>query len=536
MTPRSSRSAPAADPAAAPAAPSSPSHGLAATLAAGARAARPAARAQRRRRRPRARGPTAAEPSSRRRPRRPQDRAPIGRHPRRRVAGGVPGRGAREVFGDDWEPQLARLPGLPAPPADRRLRRRRVRLRPGDHRAVLMAALRPIAEKWFRIEVRGVENIPTEGGALVVSNHSGTVPVDGLMTMVIDPRPHRPVPAPARRRPGLPDAVRQQPWPARAAPPWPATRTPSGCWRRRAGRGLARGLQGHRQAVHRALQAPALRSRRLRRRRRCAPASRSCRCRWSAPRRSTRWSATSRRWPGCSACPTSRSRRSSRWLGPLGLVPLPSKWLLEFGEPIRTDEFDAGAADDPMLVFNVTDQVRETIQQTLYSLLMQRAVGLPLRRGPASGCAVADGRRSGGRSAVDARRCRLPTAVDGVAERRRPPVAGLTDGVEQVGRGVGDRRGHVGLVSVGQPVGEVLDGVLDVAAVGDWVVSPGSSGVEVPGSVDARRRQLTGGPGVARAAVGPCSAGRGRAASARRDQPGVDRRLGRLDEHARAST
>ena len=60
------------------------------------------------------------------------------------------------------------------------------------------------------------------------------------------------------------------------------------------------------------------------------------------------------------------------WLGPLGLVPLPSKWLMEFGEPIRTDELDEGAADDPMLVFNVTDQVRETIQQTLYTLLRQR--------------------------------------------------------------------------------------------------------------------------------------------------------------------
>jgi hypothetical protein len=54
------------------------------------------------------------------------------------------------------------------------------------------------------------------------------------------------------------------------------------------------------------------------------------------------------------------------------MVPLPSKWLIEFGEPIRTDSYDEGAADDPMLVFNVTDQVRETIQQTLYTLLMQR--------------------------------------------------------------------------------------------------------------------------------------------------------------------
>jgi 1-acyl-sn-glycerol-3-phosphate acyltransferase len=59
-------------------------------------------------------------------------------------------------------------------------------------------------------------------------------------------------------------------------------------------------------------------------------------------------------------------------LGPLGLVPLPSKWLLEFGEPIRTDDYESGAADDPMLVFDVTDQVRETIQQTLYRLLMDR--------------------------------------------------------------------------------------------------------------------------------------------------------------------
>jgi 1-acyl-sn-glycerol-3-phosphate acyltransferase len=59
-------------------------------------------------------------------------------------------------------------------------------------------------------------------------------------------------------------------------------------------------------------------------------------------------------------------------LGPLGMVPLPSKWLIEFGEPIRTDAFAGDAADDPMVVFNLTDQVRETIQETLYSLLMRR--------------------------------------------------------------------------------------------------------------------------------------------------------------------
>jgi hypothetical protein len=59
-------------------------------------------------------------------------------------------------------------------------------------------------------------------------------------------------------------------------------------------------------------------------------------------------------------------------LGPLGLIPLPSKWIIEFGAPIETASHGSGAADDPMLVFDLTDQVRETIQQTLYSLLMQR--------------------------------------------------------------------------------------------------------------------------------------------------------------------
>ena len=54
------------------------------------------------------------------------------------------------------------------------------------------------------------------------------------------------------------------------------------------------------------------------------------------------------------------------------MIPLPSKWIIQFGDAITTDELGPGAADDPMIVFNITDQVRETIQQTLYRLLMQR--------------------------------------------------------------------------------------------------------------------------------------------------------------------
>ena len=59
-------------------------------------------------------------------------------------------------------------------------------------------------------------------------------------------------------------------------------------------------------------------------------------------------------------------------LGPLGAIPLPSKWYIEFGEPIRTDEYASAASDDPMVVFELTDHVRETIQQSLYKLLVKR--------------------------------------------------------------------------------------------------------------------------------------------------------------------
>jgi 1-acyl-sn-glycerol-3-phosphate acyltransferase len=37
----------------------------------------------------------------------------------------------------------------------------------------LIGTLRPLVKRWFRAEVRNVENVPRAGGALVVSNHSG---------------------------------------------------------------------------------------------------------------------------------------------------------------------------------------------------------------------------------------------------------------------------------------------------------------------------------------------------------------------------
>jgi 1-acyl-sn-glycerol-3-phosphate acyltransferase len=34
---------------------------------------------------------------------------------------------------------------------------------------------------WFRVEVDGIENVPDEGGALLLANHAGAIPPDGAM-------------------------------------------------------------------------------------------------------------------------------------------------------------------------------------------------------------------------------------------------------------------------------------------------------------------------------------------------------------------
>jgi 1-acyl-sn-glycerol-3-phosphate acyltransferase len=60
------------------------------------------------------------------------------------------------------------------------------------------------------------------------------------------------------------------------------------------------------------------------------------------------------------------------WLGPLGVVPLPSKWRIEFCEPIETASFGSEAADDRGLVLELTERVRETIQRAVFENLVRR--------------------------------------------------------------------------------------------------------------------------------------------------------------------
>ena len=297
----------------------------------------------------------------------------------RRPAGGIPvgdwlealGGAAREVFGDRWEPRLAEFLAF--------LRRRVT----GDFEVdeygfdaevterFLLAAVRPIAQKWFRVEVRGAENIPAEGGALVVSNHSGTVPLDGLVTMVsihdATGRNLRPLGA---------DLVFSMPLIGELARKGGATLACN----EDAQRMLSGGeLVGVWPEGFKGIGKPYSDRYKLQRFGRGGFVSAAIRT--GVPIVPCSVVGAEEIYPLVGNVPSLARLLGIPYLpitpffpllGPLGLVPLPSKWLIEFGEPIRTDSYDEGAADDPMLVFNVTDQVRETIQQTLYTLLMQR--------------------------------------------------------------------------------------------------------------------------------------------------------------------
>jgi len=59
-------------------------------------------------------------------------------------------------------------------------------------------------------------------------------------------------------------------------------------------------------------------------------------------------------------------------LGPLGVVPLPSKWFISFAEPIPTAHLAEEAAEDPSLVLELGEKVRAWIQQEVIRLLPRR--------------------------------------------------------------------------------------------------------------------------------------------------------------------
>ena len=237
----------------------------------------------------------------------------------------------------------------------------------------LIPLARPLYQRWFRVDVSGVDHMPLEGAGLVVANHSGTIPMDAAMTQlaIYEEHPKRrhlrclgadllfelPLLGELARKSGATLACREDVEALLAAGElvgvWPEGYKGSGKkWQdryklQRFGRGgfvstavraqvpiVPCAIVGAEEIYPLIADVPAL--------------------------------ARLLRLPYFPITPT------FPWLGLLGLVPLPSKWLIEFGEPIRTDRYEPDDADDPVLVFELSDHVRSTIQRNVDALRERR--------------------------------------------------------------------------------------------------------------------------------------------------------------------
>lgn len=239
------------------------------------------------------------------------------------------------------------------------------------HRHVWLPLWRPLFEHWFRVEVIGAENIPEDGAGLIVSNHAGVLPLDGLMTTVA-------VHDHAGRALRLLAADLAMTLPVSAP------------FARRAGATLAcaadaeRLLQGgHVVAVwpegFKGLGKPFADRYRLQRFGRGGFVSTAIAA--GAPIIPCSVVGSEEIYPKLGEIPALARLLGVPYLpitptfpllGGLGGIPLPTKWTMEFGEPIETADLGPDAAEDPMIVFELTDQVRETIQNTLFRNLARR--------------------------------------------------------------------------------------------------------------------------------------------------------------------
>ncbi|KUI06957.1 hypothetical protein AU191_22325 [Mycolicibacterium acapulense] len=239
--------------------------------------------------------------------------------------------------------------------------------------AIFLPLLRVFFKSWFRVEVSGIEHLPETGAALVVANHAGVLPFDGLMTSVAVHDHH---PAQRDLRLLAADMVFDLPVVGQAA--------------RKAGHTMACTADAHRLLAAGELTAVFPEG--------YKGLGKHFKDRYKLQRfgRGGFVSAALRTKAPIVPCSIVGSEEIypmiadvkllARLLGlpyfpitplfplagPAGMVPLPSKWHIQFGEPIETADYDESAADDPMVTFELTDQVRETIQQTLYQLLTQR--------------------------------------------------------------------------------------------------------------------------------------------------------------------
>jgi 1-acyl-sn-glycerol-3-phosphate acyltransferase len=244
---------------------------------------------------------------------------------------------------------------------------------PDFNASVLMPIARVLYRNWFRVRMRGLENVPDYGAALVVANHAGVLPFDMIMVqagLFYEHRTHRNL-----RLLGA-DLVYEVPLLADLARKSGHTIAS----RSEAARLLAEGeLVGVCPEGYKGTGKPFSERYKLRRFGRGGFAVSAIRA--GAPIipcaivgaeeiypmiGNAHWLARALCLPYFPVTPL------FPWFGPLGMIPLPSNWIIEFGPPVPTDGYGPDAADDELAVADLAGRVRDSIQRRVTDLVAER--------------------------------------------------------------------------------------------------------------------------------------------------------------------
>jgi 1-acyl-sn-glycerol-3-phosphate acyltransferase len=240
---------------------------------------------------------------------------------------------------------------------------------------VFMPAALTLYRNWFRIEMRGLEHVPGTGAALVVANHSGVLPMDAVMLQAGLFADH-----PAHRNLRLlsADLVYELPVLGVLARRSGHTRASPGCAERllRAGE-----LVGVFPEGFKGIGKPYSERYRLQRFGRGGFARTALGA--GVPIIPCAIVGAEEIYPMIGNAGNLARRLGLPyfpitplfpWLGPIGAVPLPSNWIIEFGEPVPTAGLAGGDGGDPPedVVGELADRVRDTIQDRIDKLVVER--------------------------------------------------------------------------------------------------------------------------------------------------------------------
>jgi len=244
---------------------------------------------------------------------------------------------------------------------------------PELNRAVLMPAARALYRGWFRVKMRGLAHVPSDGPALLVANHSGVLPLDALMLQVGILDEH-----PAQRNLRLLSADLVYAIPllgkiARASGHVPANPV-------EAERLLNGGeLVGVFPEGFKGIGKPFRERYRLQRFGRGGFARLALRM--GTPMIPCAIVGAEEIYPMVADWTEVAARLKLPyfpitplfpWLGPLGAVPLPSNWLIEFCDPVHTDGFTPDQCEDDDVINELADKVKDTIATKIDELLAER--------------------------------------------------------------------------------------------------------------------------------------------------------------------